>query len=128
MCDIDPTWSTACQTDGLNTDQSPARVTSKRARSYCKKAKMGHSNYYCQLRESPIVTPIDVIFTDVLNDLVPGEVVHVGTVVSRPVRKMASKFLSTNPAHKILLKKRDKFMFSGMFLQNAPVKDTFFIC
>ena len=34
-CVLAPTWSTACQTDGLNTDQSPARFTSKRARLYC---------------------------------------------------------------------------------------------
>ena len=52
-----------------------------------------------------MVTPIDIIHPNVLVDLLPGEVVHVGAVVAGPVRKLAPKYLWSNPTHKILLQK-----------------------
>ena len=52
-----------------------------------------------------MVTPIDIIHTNVLVDLLPGEVVHVGAVVAGPVRKLAPKYLWSNPTHKVLLQK-----------------------
>ena len=66
------------------------------------KDKIGHARYF---QWPPIVTPIGIVVTDVPIDLLPGEVVHVGTVVARPVRKLPPKYLPTDPAHKILLQK-----------------------
>ena len=55
-----------------------------------------------------VATPIDMIHTNILIDLLSGEVVHVGTVVAGPVGKLAPKYLRTNPAHKILLQKQQQ--------------------